>query len=186
MVRTFLAINLPDREKHKLSEAVERWRRYKAAVRWTPASRMHLTLKFLGEVEEQRIEAICEACRNVAKAWQPFELKTTVTGVFPTVKRPRILWVGLTSISQGRLQELQQAVEQGLENLGFPREEKAFSPHITVGRVKSGRNIGALMKDFMGHEPGGTAFSCDHFSLYSSTLTPRGPIYKELERFSLG
>ena len=185
MVRTFLAINLPDREKERLAEAVEHWRRYRAAVRWTASSRLHLTLKFLGDVPEDAIEDIVESCSKTASEHAAFEMRATVSGVFPSLKRPRILWVGLASVPQAALHALQQGIEQALEDAGFSREERPFSPHITVGRVKSGKNIRQLMEDFMTYEPGGNPFTVDSFALYSSTLTPRGPIYSELERFIL-
>ena len=185
MVRTFLAINLPDKQTRQISEAIEQWRRHRAAVRWTPASRIHLTLKFLGDVHESALKSICEACRDVASKHETMELRTAVTGAFPTVKRPRILWIGLASLQYRVLHNLQQDIENTLENMGFPREERPFSPHITVGRVKSGRKIARLMEAFMAYEPDQTPFAIDSFTLYSSTLTPQGPIYRELERFSL-
>ncbi len=185
MVRTFLAIDLPEGEKSRLAEAIERWRGHRAAVRWTATSRMHLTLKFLGDVPETALESISGACAQAASAHEAFGLRTTVSGVFPSLKRPRVLWVGLASVENGVLHELQQTVEQALEEIGFPREERPFSPHITVGRVKSGKNIRPLMEDFMTYDTGSRPFTVDSFALYSSTLTPRGPIYKELERFAL-
>ncbi len=185
MVRTFLAIDLPEWQKQKISLAVETWRRHRAAVRWTAVSRLHLTLKFLGDVPENALIAIKDACTLAASRHSAFELKTTVTGVFPTLKRPRILWIGLGPVQQGALHGLQQSVEQMLEDTGFPREEKPFSPHITVGRVKSGKNIRPLMEDFMRYEPDSNPFTVDSFALYSSTLTRKGPIYRELERFRL-
>ncbi len=185
MVRSFLAIDLPDRQKNTISQAVETWRRYRAAVRWTAVSRLHLTLKFLGDVPETAIGEIAEACRQAASRHRAFELKLTVTGIFPSLKRPRILWVGLGPVQEGALHGLQQEIEQMLEDAGFPREKKPFSPHITVGRVKSGKNLRPLIEEFMRYEPDPAPFSMDSFTLYSSTLTPRGPIYRELERFVL-
>ncbi len=183
MVRTFLAINLPDRQIRQLSEAVEQWRRYRAAVRWTTAPRLHLTLKFLGDVPEDTLPAISSACRQVACQYHPFELHMGATGTFPSLKRPRVLWVGLASSSGRPLHTLQEALETLLEGVGLPRDERPFSPHVTVGRVKSGRNIRQLMETFMGYEPDSTPFMVDSFALYSSTLTPQGPIYRQMDRF---
>ncbi len=183
MVRTFLAINLPDRQIHQLSEAVEQWRRYRAAVRWTTASRLHLTLKFLGDVPEDMLPVISSACRQVAGRSRPFELHMGTTGTFPSMKRPRVLWVGLTSPSGRPLHTLQEALETSLEGVGLPRDERPFSPHVTVGRVKSGRNIRQLMETFMAYEPDRSPFTVDSFALYSSTLTPKGPIYRQIDRF---
>ncbi len=183
MVRTFLAINLPDRQIRQLSEAVEQWRRYRAGVRWTTASRLHLTLKFLGDVPEDMLPVISTACRQVAGQYAPFELHMGITGTFPSMKRPRVLWVGLVPAQDRMLHNLQEALETSLEGVGLPRDDRPFSPHVTVGRVKSGRNIRQLMEAFMRYEPDSTPFTVDSFALYSSTLTPQGPIYRQMDRF---
>ncbi len=183
MVRTFLAIDLPDRLKADIAKAVARWKGFKAGVRWVDPARMHLTLKFFGDLEESSIKVVSSVCREVAASCQPVSMRLLSPGAFPSPRRPRVLWIGIGSRPSPALFTLHDKVEAALAIHGFPREEKRFSPHITMGRVKTGRNIARLMDDFMRHEPPGEGFMVESMVLYSSTLAPGGPVYRRIEEF---
>ena len=183
MVRTFLAIDLPDSLKADIAEAVAHWKGFKAGVRWVDPARMHLTLRFFGDLEESSISAVSAACREVAVSCSPISMKLLATGVFPALRRPRVLWIGVGSEEREALFGLRDRLETRLAQEGFQRDEKRFSPHVTVGRVKTGRNMARLMDDFMRYEPAGEGFTVKSMVLYSSTLTPQGPVYRQIEEF---
>lgn len=185
MVRIFLAINLSAEQRGNISTAIGEWRTYRAGVRWVAPVRLHLTLKFFGDIRESFLGDVKKICRRVAERHGPFELEATVVGAFPTARRPGVLWVGLVSRPEQALHALQHDLEHELAGAGFSRDKKGFAPHITVGRVKSTRGITGFMKKFMEHKFAPAPFNVDFFQLYSSDLRPEGPIYRELASFPL-
>ncbi len=141
MPRIFLALNFSVAATRKIAEEIER---HKAPmgeagfrVAWVPAANLHLTLKFLGSVGEELVEGVADACRQVAARHQPIEAKAVGLGAFPSLPKPHILWVGVEG--PPALAALQRDVEAAMVELGFDREERAYHPHVTVGRVKEAR-----------------------------------------------
>jgi 2'-5' RNA ligase len=133
-VRTFIAIDLEQPLKQALLELIEILRRTRADVRWVSAPGMHLTLKFLGETGQEGVAAVSEALGRIAARHRSFPLVLEGTGSFPPGRPPRVLWVGVRS--QPALLLLQEGIDRDLEKMGFPAEERAFHPHLTLGRVK--------------------------------------------------
>lgn len=131
-MRLFVAVNLPDEEKAKLAQATLPLRTG-LPFRWLLPEAVHLTLKFLGEVAEPRSRAVIEAVENTAARHAPFSLELGGVGAFPSLRRPRVLWVGVMASSV--LSALQADVERALARSGFPTEDRPFSPHITVARA---------------------------------------------------
>ena len=145
MPRIFLALNFSVAATRKIAEEVDR---HKAAmgeagfrVAWVPAANLHLTLKFLGSVGEEVVEGVTGACRRVAARHPPIEAKAVGLGAFPSAQKPNILWVGVES--SPALAALQRDVEGAMVELGFEKEERAYHPHVTVGRVKEHRGSAA-------------------------------------------
>jgi 2'-5' RNA ligase len=145
MPRIFLALNFSVAATRKIAEEVDR---RKAAmgdagfrVAWVPAANIHLTLKFLGSVGEEVVEGIAGACRRVAARHQPIEAKAIGLGAFPSPQKPNVLWVGVEA--PAALAALQREVEGAMIELGFDKEERAYHPHVTVGRVKESRGSAA-------------------------------------------
>jgi len=141
MPRTFLALNFSVAVTRKIAEEVER---HKAAmadagfrVAWVPAANLHLTLKFLGSIGEELVEGVTGACRRVAARHAPIEARAIGLGAFPSLQKPSILWVGVEA--SPALSALQRDVEAAMVELGFDQEERAYHPHVTVGRVKESR-----------------------------------------------
>jgi 2'-5' RNA ligase len=137
----FLALNFSVSATRKLAEEVDR---KKAAmgdagfrVAWVPAANLHLTLKFLGSVGEELVEGVTGACRRVAARHSPIEAKAIGFGAFPSLHKPNVLWVGVEAPPS--LLALQREVESAMVDLGFEKEERAYHPHVTVGRVKESR-----------------------------------------------
>lgn len=146
---------------------------------WVDPSDIHLTLRFLGDVDEQRVKPIIEALQQVKG--EPFELQPEGFGVFPTRRSPKVLWVGLRD--EPALDELHRNVEQAIVNLGFEPEDRAFAPHLTIARCKRAdpKKVRAFIqrqKDFSA-----PSFTADTFYLYKSDLHPSGARYTKLRSF---
>lgn len=154
------------------------------AVRWIPTENYHLTLKFLGDVEEPRIAAIRAALRETLVGTACFRVTARGLGVFPDARRPRVLWVGLAA---PELTRVAGRVERGLEALGFERATAPFRPHVTIGRWRRGGSGGVPVREelprWRDHDFG--EFAVDAATLFRSTLRPDGAVYDPLEVFPL-
>jgi 2'-5' RNA ligase len=141
MPRIFLALNFSVAVTRKIAEEVARLQQPMTEagfrVAWVPAANLHLTLKFIGSIEENLIEGVTGACKRVAARHAPIEAKAGGVGAFPSVQKPNVLWVGVQAPPS--LSALQRDVEAAMVELGFDKEERAFHPHVTVGRVKEAR-----------------------------------------------
>ncbi len=189
MVRLFLAINLPAEIKEKLAALQNELAESRADVRWVRPEGIHLTLKFLGNVSEDRIEEIVAAAQEAIKKASPGVIKLGIKGLgtFPPHKAPRVVWAGLTG-DLVPLARLQQALEEALARIGFEKENRPFIPHLTLGRVKSSRRKEALLKKiekYREEEITPEIIEVSEIVLYQSTLHPKGAIYTPLRRMSL-
>ena len=185
MVRTFLAIDLPSTQRKILKEHQGRWKSAKADVRWIYPPNMHLTLKFLGEIQESSTESMIAVCKEVCCLRSSFSLFFNGTGIFPNLRRPRVLWIGVGGETD-LLRKLQNSIETALEEKGFLREDRAFTPHLTVGRIRSPRKLSRLFEVFLKDEIVIEPFTVEEVIVYKSQLTPRGPIYSPLAKCPLG
>ncbi len=183
-MRTFVAVELSDAIRRRLGEAQERLRSARCAVKWVKPELMHITLKFLGEIEEGVIAGIEGAMASAAEGIAPFDLTVAGLGAFPERGAPRVLWAGVRD--NGSLAILNRRLEDGLERLGFARESRPFSPHLTIGRVKDPHGAGAL-RGPLGREAATQFGSCrvESLVLMLSTLSPAGPTYTPLLRHGL-
>ncbi len=141
-MRLFIALNLPQAERERIHEAAAPLREAGYPVRWLDPDRFHLTLKFLGEVRSERVPTVERVVERVAASTGSFEMEVAGFGAFPTIRRPRVLWVGVTP--DPALRCLKQDLEWALANHGFERETRAFHPHITLGRVDVPNGAGAF------------------------------------------
>ena len=145
MPRIFLALNFSVAVTRKIAEEVARLHQPMSEagfrVAWVPAANLHLTLRFIGSVEENLIEGITGACKRVAARHAPIEARAGGVGAFPSPQKPSVLWVGVEA--PPALAALQRDVEGAMVELGFDKEERAYHPHVTVGRVKEGRGSAA-------------------------------------------
>lgn len=188
-LRCFIAIELPDGVKRGLRELQSRLKAQSPApVKWVEAGNIHLTLKFLGNVAADRVDEIAGAMAEAAKGTPPFQLNVSELGVFPNPKRVQIVWVGLGGELE-KLADLQQRIESALRIRGFPPENRRFTPHLTLARLrdratpqereKLGQLIGQTEFDAA---PG---FSVNSVKLMKSQLTREGPIYSRLSSAAL-
>ncbi len=182
MIRVFLAIELSSDVRKKLSELQQQLRKTLPPINWVRPESIHLTLKFLGYVEPSSISQLLSVLKPIGKKQHVFSIDVHGLGVFPQVKHPRIFWIGLTGNTQA-LQELVLEIEAALEPLGFPPEEKAYHPHLTLARIKRENatvgsaliQTGALESD----QHLGTVV-VDRFTLFQSDLDSSGSRYTSL------
>lgn len=186
-MRCFVALDLPADLRSTLEAVQVRLRAAapRADVGWVAAAGLHLTLKFLGEVTEERRDAVCAALKRVTLRSAPIGLACAGLGVFPGPARPRVVWAGI-SAGLAELGVLAVAVERALEPLGFAPERRPFRGHATLGRVRSPRGIGPLVAAL---EAAGRAelgrWTASEIVFYRSHLRPTGSIYQPLARLPL-
>jgi RNA 2',3'-cyclic 3'-phosphodiesterase len=183
-VRTFIAIEIPSEVKSALAALQSELRRAGADVSWTKPENIHLTLNFLGEVDERRIGEVENVCVASAVEFQPFTLSLNDTGVFPNARQPRVLWVGLAG-EIGKTSEMRKRLDDGLALIGFEREEKDFRPHLTIGRVKSNRKIRELLAIAGARQVPASPFVVAEIVLMKSELHPAGARYTPMARAPL-
>src|SRR5215471_16330248 len=135
--RLFIAVDISDEARAVVARYVEELKKASRNVRvsWTKAENLHLTLKFLGDVEESRIAALASGVAKQAAALSTIDLEIGGTGVFPSPAKAKVLWVGVNN-PDGSLANAAQRIDEVCEKLGFPREDRKFSPHLTIGRVR--------------------------------------------------
>lgn len=188
MIRAFIAVDIPDDVRDAIGEAQARLKRAHTGVKvsWAKIENAHLTLQFLGYVEEPVIPKISTALDNVAGQHGAFELTVAGAGAFPEERRPRVLWVGCND-DAGKLKALASAVQQALEPLRFRPERREFSAHLTLGRVKFPRPDAALTRalESIKNEAFGT-MRVEAIHLFESQLHPDGSIYTKLSSHKLG
>jgi 2'-5' RNA ligase len=185
MIRTFICIELPDDLKATIAAIQEQFKAHKANVSWVRPDNIHLTLKFLGDVEQQRLPGIAALVSDITKPHSPFSLIPEGHGVFPNAKSPRVFWLGIKD-ETGQLLNLQDAIESAMESLGFAREHRTFQPHLTIGRVRPYRKPKELTPAFMNITFAEPPFTVEHVAVMQSDLKPTGAVYTPLHVVKLG
>ena len=183
-LRTFIAIALPEAVQDKVDALLSDLRKADAAVRWVPSQNLHLTLKFLGDVEETRLADLFVGIRKATEGIEPFQITLTGLGAFPNPRRPRVLWIGL-EVPEA-MKKLYSNMEEELSRLHFPKEKRKFSPHLTIGRVKGLRGMEALMSVVERTDFGPETVSVARIVAMKSDLRPTGVVYAPLKKFALG
>jgi 2'-5' RNA ligase len=182
-IRVFFAIELPEEIKLFLKQSSAELRQYGGDVRWVNPAGMHLTIKFLGEIRSDLVQIIEQEVRPVFTSQKPSVHHLARVGVFPDLKRPRVVWVGCSDDSAA-LVPLVSRLEEALVRLGFPKEKRAFQPHLTLGRIRSNKGISGLVEGVRERmEISGPKFSADHAVLFQSVLKPSGAEYSRLLTF---
>ena len=185
-IRGFIAVEITPDVRRRASELIAALRAAAADVRWVAPESMHLTLKFLGDVPEETIAKVADAARQAAEKFAPFELELRGAGAFPTVNRPRTVWLG-GGEGDATMAQLAAALDKALKPLGFPKENRPFSTHLTIGRIRNPspqlRDLGELLRQQADFAAGRIAVN--EIILFSSDLKPTGPIYTALARLPL-
>lgn len=185
MIRAFIAVDLDDPVIEKICNVVEILKPRITEIRWLSKENLHLTLKFLGNIAESQVEPIAAALRHPVGLFSPCTISAKGLGVFPDFRRPKILWVGLTG---DQLVQLAAKIESALMPLGFTPENRAFTPHLTIGRWREGsrpaKNLRQEIDSLNDFEFGACAIR--QIVLFQSVLKPEGASYSELRTIQLG
>jgi RNA 2',3'-cyclic 3'-phosphodiesterase len=181
-MRLFAGIPIVDDARREIVTLLGSLRDSGWPVRWVHEEGLHLTLKFYGEVAADRLEVIEEAVRFAGKGTGPLALRLHDLGAFPSVARPRVLWIGIDA--PPALGLMQDRLERGGEGIGFPPEGAPFQPHVTLGRVREGHRIPPHGLEDFGETYTRASFVGGELVLYESMLTTRGPRYER--RLTLG
>ncbi len=180
-VRLFVAIELPVPVKDALARLQADIRETGLAAKWTRVDNIHLTLKFLGNTPVSAVNDIGAQLSASTAGFSPVRLNAAGLSVFPSVRRPRVMWTGLQGETE-RLSRLQQQVENHLAAIGFEKEGRAFTAHLTLARFNERvdpEHVISAIADYGRFASG--FFSADAVCLFESRLTPRGPVYTRLQ-----
>ncbi|MBI3615216.1 MAG: RNA 2',3'-cyclic phosphodiesterase [Candidatus Omnitrophica bacterium] len=194
MIRAFIAVELPEALRQEVAAFQSELKSSGADVKWVELENLHLTLKFLGNIEEAQVPVLKEALAAPARGFPSFTFHLEGIGAFPRTTSPRVVWVGVSE-GKEKLVELAKTVERTCSGLGFPAEERPFSAHLTIGRVRSQERLAAaggsrtrrfsalasLIKRLQVAESlGKTPASGEKIVLFQSVLSPKGPLYTPL------
>ena len=182
-IRSFIASEISESVREKIADLQEELKEHKERISWTKPHNIHLTLKFLGDIEESKTKSIGESLRAAAKEFQPFNFWVKELGVFPNFRRPRVLWVGINNPGN-ELNSIHCKIEQQLNQLGFPEEKTRFNPHLTIGRVKS-QVSDQFIERFKTAKFDGDEVEVEEIIFMESKLHPKGAIYTPLKKIRL-
>ena len=182
-IRVFCAVELPAEIRAAVAAHAARLRREfpDARASWVRAEGLHITLKFIGEVEAARVAALSRAAAAAVGGFSPFRLSIEVSGTFPPRGAARVLWLGVKDES-GQLARLQRRLEQECEAAGFPGEPRAFKPHLTVARLRTPKDAHALSEAHRQTPFGPFHFEVSELLVIRSELGPGGSRYTPLSR----
>ncbi len=183
-IRTFIAIELSSEAKDELANVSAEFKKSGADVKWVRPETIHLTLKFLGSVSEENLADISREIREVVSSTDPFDMSLGEVGVFPSWKRPNVIWVGIDG-AKDILEEIAAGIEDAMASLGFEKETRGFKSHLTLGRVRSPKNREKLEKISEDIEINPVAVHVSGIVLFKSELTPQGAIHTPIEIFHL-
>lgn len=192
-MRAFIAIELSNEIRGSLAQIESHLKYSGADVKWVEKDNIHLTLKFLGEITEEKSEKIKYILDEIAKQTKPFELSLKISkegpgpflGAFPNLDHPRVIWVGLDKgAAESRL--VAEKVDDALLKIGFQKESRPFAAHLTIGRVRSPKNKEALKEKLSNLQFKAYSLQLiDAITLFQSSLTPKGPIYTKIHESKL-
>jgi 2'-5' RNA ligase len=180
-MRVFIAVDLPTELRKQLAELQGALQPSTDTARWVAPDSIHITLKFIGEIQEKRLEDIDSAFTGLT--WKPFTVTVRGVGFFPGNRSPRVFWAGMEAPT---MQNLTEEIDSRMERLGFEKEKRAFRPHITLARARDTRIDSALVTaadKYLEHEFG--SFTVDRIFLFKSILKPTGAVYERIKEYLL-
>jgi 2'-5' RNA ligase len=178
-IRTFIALELSDESREEFARIAGILMEAKADVKWVKPASIHLTLKFLGYVDEGKITRISERLKDIVSGVEPFDVILEGIGVFPKWDYVKVLWVGLGE-GAARVKELALRTEEVMQHEGFEKEKREYSPHLTLGRIRSAKNKKELRKQAETVEVKPVTSHISRIILFKSELSPEGAVYTEL------
>jgi len=175
-MRTFIAVEVPKEIRKRVGNYIASISALIPDVKWVAPENLHFTIKFLGEIKQSDFKNVWHCVELVARKYGPFTMGLSGIGFFPSAEHPKVIWIGADS-GEDILLDLYQDMERCLEDIGFDREAKTFSPHFTIGRAKKDRKV-SIPEHLTDFEP--VTFEVRSISIMKSTLTPHGPMYEKL------
>jgi RNA 2',3'-cyclic 3'-phosphodiesterase len=183
--RTFVCIEIPAEIKKAINSLQVRLRPLaKGYISWARQEGLHVTLKFLGDVAINKMDPVAQIVEQAVAGLQPFTISVSGTGGFPNLKRPRVFWVGIQEAS-GSLTTLQSRIDDGMAGLGFPREERGFTPHLTLGRVKDMDGVIDVCRELGKSVLEPMSFTAKEVIVMRSDLRSEGPVYTALRTINI-
>ncbi len=182
-IRAFIAIELEETIRDEISRIQGILKASEADVKWVRPENLHLTLRFLGNIRQEKIEKIKNALSEHLSSFKPCSLKLDSLGVFPNIQYPRIIWISV--LSNNILEELARSAETALVSLKFAKEKRGFKSHITLARLRSNRNKHRLVEILEKTQISQEEMILKKVSLFKSTLSSSGPHYEVLSTISL-
>ena len=185
-MRTFISIEIPENIKDNIEKSIGEMKLILSPLKWVDKKNLHITLKFLGWVVDDKADDMIRSVMDLAKGFGSIKINFAGLGVFPNARHPRVIWVGINEGSD-RVKELAEKIDARLSSEGYRKEEeREFSPHLTIGRIKEKIDVEPLSKFIEKNvmtEFGG--FTADHISVMKSTLRKSGPIYEEIQKIRI-
>jgi len=184
-MRSFISVELPNELKKRIYASTSILQEIESGIKWVEEQNLHLTLKFLGWVEEKDTEKMINLTEEAARGLGSFKINFADLGTFPEGKSPRVIWIGITEGGE-RLKEITEKLEEKLSKAGFRSEEREFSAHLTLGRVKDKKGVDLVVEKI--NQSKDQVFGelvVDHINIMKSTLTLKGPIYEKIKEVKL-
>lgn len=175
-MRAFIALELSEEIREELSRLQNELKKTGADVKWVAPENIHLTIKFLGDIEEDKIEQIKQILDSISSRTKAFGISLFKLGAFPSLSHPRVIWAGIDK-GCAEVEKIASITGGELEKVGFQKEERPFSAHLTLGRVLSGKNKDGLKQKVLSLVVQAKSCALKHVTLFRSKLTPRGAIY---------
>lgn len=184
-MRTFIAVGISSEVRERIAQIQVEFKRGDPDVKWVEPKNLHITLKFLGEVSEDKLSGVIEKTRLAVSGISNFKAHLSGLGSFPNPRSPRVVWVGVIE-GKEEMKNLSERIEENLSYLGFAKEKREFSAHLTIGRVRSPRGKGKLVKKIEELEKCDLGeFSVDKVLVMESQLSSKGPTYRVVEEVNL-
>ncbi len=178
-MRTFLAIEIPEHIRREVDQLIRQEKNNLLSIKWTKFENLHITLKFIGEIDESKKEEIIPVLERISETCAPFNMNLAGVGCFPHPGNPRVLWIGVKN-GVTALTDIAGEIDQNIGALGFI-EDKRFHAHLTIGRTRKYCKVDSILaRPFFTED-----FPVDSVTLFESILKPEGPIYSVLRKFNL-
>ena len=185
IIRAFIAIDIDKHNKQKISGIISYLKTANADIKWITENQIHLTLKFLGNIEQNKIQDISKILKSIAMDFSPFNIQFSGIGAFPNILHPRVIWLGMNKGKES-LKLLNNKIETELERLGIRKEKREYKAHLTLGRVRTLKNVSkliTLINEAKFHPQ--EEIKIDKLILFQSTLTAKGAIHSPLSNVYL-
>ena len=182
--RIFIAVDISEEARQKVAEYIGELKREFSNIKvgWDRPEKLHLTLKFLGDTEENQLEKLKEIVEKIAGQFSNLKFQISNTGVFPSPRNARVLWLGVNGDVE-ELQKINSVLEVECEKIGFKKEKRIFKPHLTIARIREPQKSKNLVQKHLANKFEPVSFEVCEIVIYESKLQPTGSVYKKVSSF---